>query len=144
MPPDDDCPAPDEPDEPGCVVGGAVVAGAVVGGGAVVAGAVVCGGAVVAGAVVCGGAVVAGAVVGGCVVGGAVVDAGEAWAWAGAVIEVMIGFVQLLGRMRAVATPPMMTFRTCLRSCWFRSIDGNPLQFFDRTGRYVFPQSTQR
>ena len=45
-----------------------------------------------------------------------VVDAGEAWAWAGATIELMIGFVHALGRMRAVATPPMMTVRTCLRS----------------------------
>jgi hypothetical protein len=72
---------------------------------------VVGGGAVVTGTVVSGGAVVAGTVV-----GGAVVEGLDAWAWAGARIVLTIGFDHLLGRTRAVATPPTMTFRTCLRS----------------------------
>ena len=73
---------------------------------------------VVVGAAVVGVDVVPGALV---VVGGA-----EACAWAGAVIELMIGFVQMLGRIRAVATPPITTFRTCRRSCRFNSICRNP------------------
>jgi len=81
---------------------------------------VVSGGGVVVGcAVVVGG--YAGVVVGcpvvvGVVVAGFVVDAGEAAAWAGATIVLMRGFDHLFGSARAVATPPIMTFRTCLRS----------------------------
>jgi hypothetical protein len=73
------------------------------------------GGGVVGGTVV-GGAVVGGAVVGGAVVGGLVVEGLDAWAWAVATIVLTMGFDHLLGRTRAVATPPTMTFRTCLRS----------------------------
>ena len=46
----------------------------------------------------------------------AVVGGADAWAWAGAHIEVMIGLVQLLGSTREVATPPIITFKTCRRS----------------------------
>jgi hypothetical protein len=69
--------------------------------------------------------VIAMVVVGVDVVPGAVVvvvAGAEACAWAGAVIELMIGLVQVLGRIRAVATPPITTFRTCRRSCRFNSI----------------------
>jgi hypothetical protein len=44
-----------------------------------------------------------------------VVGGGEAAACAGANIELTTGFDHLLGKMSAVATPPMMTFNTCLR-----------------------------
>ena len=92
------------------------------GGGKVVGAMVVVGGAgVVVGATV---VVIAAVVVGAAVV---VVGGAEACAWAGAVIELMIGFVQLLGRMRAVATPPITTLRTCRRSCRFNSICRKPL-----------------
>ena len=100
----------------------------VVGAGVVVDADVVVGAGVVADVVVGAGVVVPGAVV--VVVGGA-----EAWAWAGAVIELMIGFVQVLGRIRAVATPPITTFRTCRRSCRFNAICTNPLN----AARSAFP-----
>jgi hypothetical protein len=50
------------------------------------------------------------------VVPGFVVGGGEAWAWAGATMELIRGFDHVNGRTRLVATPPMMTFKTCLRS----------------------------
>src|SRR5262249_34244882 len=113
----------------GDVVGGAVVGGAVVGGdvvgGAVVGGAVVggdvvggaVGGGAVVGGAVGGGVVVSGTVVGGEVVGSVVVGGLDAWAWAGATMLLMRGFDHELGSTRAVATPPIMTRKTCRRSC---------------------------
>jgi hypothetical protein len=61
--------------------------------------------------------------------GGVVVVVGgaDAWAWAGAISELMIGFVQVLGRIRVVATPPTTTLRTCRRSCRFNAIRRTPV-----------------
>jgi hypothetical protein len=50
------------------------------------------------------------------VVPGVVRGGGEAAAWTGATMELMRGLDHLLGRTRVVTVPPMMTFRTCLRS----------------------------
>jgi hypothetical protein len=116
--PDDVSPAPDEPELGGSVVVVAVVVGANVVVGAGVVAAVVVGVGVVADVVV---GVVEEVVVGAVVV----VAGGDACAWAGAVIELIIGFVQMPGRMSAVATPPMRTVRTCLRSWRFNCIEGN-------------------
>jgi hypothetical protein len=45
-----------------------------------------------------------------------VVGGADAAAWAGAIMELMIGFDQALGKLSTVATPPITTVRTCLRS----------------------------
>ena len=47
--------------------------------------------------------------------GGLVVGGGEAWAWAGASIELITGLVHVLGSTRPVTTPPTRIWRTCLR-----------------------------
>src|SRR5262249_25367332 len=55
-----------------------------------------------------------------------VVGGSQACAWAVPIIDLMTGFVQMLGRPRAVATPPITTLRTCRRSRRFNSICETP------------------